>query len=86
MSAITLDEMLVKKVPSLHESTEIRHASGKVLGVYTPVEGSCYNQQIPQHLLDKIDWDEVERRSKSTHPGYTLKEVWEHIDAMKRRG
>ena len=86
MSAITFDETLVNKLPSLHESTEIRDASGKVLGVFTPAESSYYNQQIPRHILDKFDWDEIERRSKSTHPGYSLKEVWEHIHAMERNG
>lgn len=84
MSAITLDEMLVKKVPSLHESTEIRDASGKVLGVYTPVEEACFSQQIPKHLLDKFDPAEIERRSKSTVRGRTTAEVLERIQALEK--
>jgi hypothetical protein len=86
MSAITLDETLVKKLPSLYESTEIRDASGKVLGVYTPVEGTYYNQQIPQHILDQFDPSEMDKRRQTKQPGHSLKEVWEHIHAKEKQG
>lgn len=86
MSAITLDETILKKLPALHESTEIRDADGKVLGVYTPAIESYYNQRVPQHILDKFDPEEMERRRQSTHPGYSLKEVWEHIHAREKQG
>jgi hypothetical protein len=86
MSAITFDETMIKKLSALHEATEIRDSEGKVLGVYTPVEGTLNNQLVPQHILDKFDPVEMEKRRQSTHPGYSLKEVWEHIHAMEKQG
>jgi hypothetical protein len=84
MSAITLDETLYQKLPTLHESTEIRDAAGKVLGVFTPIEGSYYNQQIPQHILDKIDWDEVERRANRPAKGRTTDEVLKRLAELEK--
>ncbi len=86
MSAITLDETMIKKLSTLQEATEICDSEGNVLGVYTPVESTFYNQQIPQHILDKFDPVEIEKRRQSPHPGYSLKEVWEHIHAMEKQG
>lgn len=84
MSAITLDETILKKLPVLHESTEIRDTNGKVLVVYTPVEGSFSNQKIPQYLLDKLDQAEIERRSKSNVRGNTTAEVMKRLEALEK--
>lgn len=84
MSAITLDESMVKKLSALHESTEIRDASGKVLGVFTPVGEHCCNQKIPQHLLDKFDHSEMERRSKSRERGRTTADVLQRIHDLEK--
>jgi hypothetical protein len=84
MSAITLDETMIKKLSTLLEATEICDSEGKVLGVYTPVEESLYNQQIPQHLLDKFDQAEIERRRKSTVRGKTTAEVLKRLEALEK--
>ena len=83
MSVLTADKALVDQLAQLHETTEIRDQEGKLLGIYAPANSEFYNQQIPQHILDKFDPAELERRSQSKDRGRTLEEIkkrWKELE------
>jgi hypothetical protein len=85
---LILDETTVSKLSSLREPTEIRNQEGKLVGTFTPAaDYSEYdNQAVPQHVLDKFNFDDAEfdRRRQTTHPGYTIEQVREHLGSVER--
>ncbi len=84
MSAITLDKTILEKLPMLHESTEIRDEYGNILGVFTPCDETHHQQKVPQHLLDKFDQAEIERRRKSNVRGKPTAEVLKRLEAIEK--
>ena len=83
MSVLTLEDAVVSRLKQLHEETEIRDEQGNLVGTFTPSEAEFYDQKIPQHILDKFDPAELERRSQSKERGRTLDEIkkrWKEME------
>jgi hypothetical protein len=75
------DTWRVKDLRHFVEPVEVMDASGKLLGLYVPANLER-GKQISAELGAKTDWAEIERRAKSTDPGLTLKEVFEHLQSI----
>jgi hypothetical protein len=73
--------MLVR-LRGIIQPVEIRDASGRVLGLFTP--------NVPPELWEKyerakllFDLTEAERAAADPHPGYTTSEVLRHLAALE---
>jgi len=71
MHYVTADDALVDRLCGIVEPVEIRDASGKVLGKYTPVL-SPEEAALYARAEELFDWEEVERVAQTEHQGCTI--------------
>ncbi len=80
MTSLIADDAMLARLCQVTGLTEIRDASGKVIGYYTPA-----NLAQP-HAGTKgafaLDLAEIERRKQSQEKGHTTCEVFEHLKAV----
>ena len=74
MSVITADAELKSIFSKLTEPTEIRDDQGLLIGTFTPKDS----------IKDVFDDAEFEKRRQTTHPGYSIEEVREHLRSLER--
>ena len=83
MASMTADNTLKNFLSRATEVTEIRDASGEVLGYYAP---AAVADQVPAiRLVALFDPAELKRRKASTHPGYTFDQVKEHLRSLEEK-
>ncbi|HQR05407.1 MAG TPA: hypothetical protein PLN21_01225 [Gemmatales bacterium] len=74
MSIITADARMKSLFLPLTERTEIRDDQGQLIGIFTP-QGS---------IKDVFDDAEFEKRRQTSHHGYSIDEVREHLRSLER--
>ena len=77
MTSITATDALLFELAPLAAPTEIRDASGNVLGCFTPDAERI--RKLYEQARAHFDPKELKRRKAANNPGYTLAEVFEHI-------
>jgi hypothetical protein len=80
---LTADEHLHEVLEYIVEPAEIRDASGKVLGHYTPLVPPDI-QEAYDRLAAQLDHDELDRLAQSNEPGYTIEQVMEHLRQLEQ--
>jgi hypothetical protein len=76
MMTVTADNAMLSKLRQATEFAEIRDGDGNVVGFFLPPEddeSSSGGDAAP------LDWEELDRRTRSTEKGFTTKEVFEHL-------
>ena len=81
MNVLTADQAVESLLSKLNEPTEIRDATGKVIGYFTPAPGR--EKQLYQEAATQFDPDEMKRRKKSVEKGYTTQEVLDHLKTLE---
>ncbi len=82
MASMTADNTLKDYLLGAKEVTEIRDASGGILGYYAPA--AVVNQIPALRLVALFDTEELRRRKASNHPGYTFDQVKEHLRSLEK--
>jgi hypothetical protein len=82
MTVITANQELQHALAGLREKTEVRDASGNLLGYFTP-------RQVEEELLyryaeETFDPDEIRRRSAAKSKGFTIEEVMAHLKSLEK--
>jgi hypothetical protein len=87
MQSITADEALQGYLTPIQERTEIRDASGKLIGIFAPACDllSDLEKSVYDDIIKQIDPEEINRRraSRGNHPGYTWEQVLERLRALE---
>ncbi|QDT36689.1 hypothetical protein [Stratiformator vulcanicus] len=73
MPTIVADENLHETLRGVTERVEVRDASGKLLGQFTPIDPAFAK------AIAEIDWDEIDRKKANPGAMYTFDEMWERI-------
>jgi hypothetical protein len=87
MSVVTMKNVVIEELSQIREAAEIQDEEDNVVGTFYPGNSEFYNQKIPQHILDKIDDAELDRRSQSKERGRTLEEIkqrWKELEAQEK--
>jgi len=84
MNHLTVDQPLIERLAGVMEPVEIRDASGKVLGRYTPVFTD--EQDAQERAARYFDMAEAERALAEKGQGSTLAEIWERLCATEEQG
>jgi hypothetical protein len=84
MNYLTADEALLERLAGVMEPAEIRDASGKVLGRFTPV--FVDEQDKRERAAKYFDLAEAERALADKGQGSSLSEVWQRIQTLETQG
>ena len=82
MTVITANQEMQDALAGLTEKTEVRDASGNLLGYFTP-------RQVEEELLYRyadrvIDPEEIRRRSAAQAKGFTIEQVMAHLKSLEK--
>jgi hypothetical protein len=84
MNHLTADQALLERLSGIVEPVEIRDASGKVMGTYTPVlspeEQEAYRQAA--ELFDPAELDRIEQTEQRWH---TIEDIRRRFDDLEKR-
>jgi hypothetical protein len=85
MYYLTADQDLLERLASIMEPAEIRDASGKVIGRFTPVFAD--EEEKKERAARYFDLAEAERNlAEDRDDGLPLAEVWKRIHAGEIQG
>jgi hypothetical protein len=81
MTVITANQELQHALAGLREKTEVRDASGNLLGYFTP-------RQVEEELLyryaeETFDPDEIRRLLSTQTSGFRIEQVMEHLRSLE---
>lgn len=85
MYHLTADQELLERLAGIMEPAEVRDASGKVIGRFTPVfaDENDKNERAARYF----DLADAERSlAEENEPGSPLAEVWERIQTGEIQG
>lgn len=81
MTTITASDAVQGLLGGLTATTEIRDASGNVLGYYTPAVER--ERQLYERAKAHFDPEEMKRRAESNAPGYSFEQVMDHLRSLE---
>jgi len=80
---LVADNGMLTRLRGIMEPVEIRDATGKVLGHYTPLV-SPETLELCEKAKALFDWEEAERVARTEHDGYTIEEVLQHLRSLEK--
>jgi hypothetical protein len=87
MNYVAVDDSLQEQLSGVVETIEIRDASGKVLGHFTPML-SPEEAEFYARAHEFFDPEELDRREQETKEGkvHTTEEVLQYLRSLKQPG
>jgi hypothetical protein len=82
MTAITANQALQEALAGLKEKTEVRDASGNLLGYFTPRQ--VEEQLLYRYAEETFDPEEIQRLLSEQTKGFTIEEVMEHLSSLEK--
>jgi hypothetical protein len=83
MNYLTADDGFQDRLRGVMETVEIRDASGKVLGHFTPAT-SPEEEETYARAAKLFDLDEMERLAATEHDGFSIEQVTEYLRSLER--
>jgi hypothetical protein len=80
MSVVTMKKVVIDELSQIRDVAEIQDEQGNFVGTFTPAT----SRGPDAHTAFDFDDVEFERRRQSTHPGYTIEQVREHLRSKER--
>jgi len=82
MTVIIADQELQDALAGLKEKTEVRDASGNLLGYFTPRQ--VEEELLYQYAEETFDPDEIQRQLSTQTSGFTIEQVMEHLSSLEK--
>lgn len=80
MSHLVADDAMLAILNQAKDLTEIRDATGKVVGIFAP--SSSEKARMLARAAAHVDLAEIQRRKEANLPGKTTREVFEHLKTL----
>jgi hypothetical protein len=80
MTTLIASDAVLQMLQQAKDPVEIRDGNGRTVGYYAPV--SLDQAAVVARSLARIDWAEMDRRSRSTDPGVSTCEVFRYLQSL----